>query len=72
MVLKIATQNIRSYESTIFFILSDLFSLKTRDLHESCWIVVVNHNSIWNGNSDDAVPSNRDDPSLAASHHNLF
>ncbi|QCD99843.1 hypothetical protein DEO72_LG7g1129 [Vigna unguiculata] len=55
MVVKIATQNIRSYESTIFYILSDLAPLKIRDLQGSCRIAVVNRNSAGSGDSGDAA-----------------
>jgi len=60
MVVKIMTENVRSYESTIFCILSDPVPLKIRDLQESCWIAGVNRNSAGSDDFDDAVPSNRD------------
>jgi len=60
MVVKIATQNVRSYESTIFCILSDPAPLKIRNLQGSCWIAVVNRNSAGSGDSGDTVPSNHD------------
>jgi len=60
MVVKIITQNVRLYESTIFCIFSDPAPLKIHDLQGSCWIAVVNRNSVGSGDSGDAVPSNRD------------
>jgi len=64
----------------IFFSIFDLASLKIRDLHRFCWIVVVNCKWCGSRDSRDAVPPNgegeadraRDGASLVASHHNPF
>jgi len=72
MVVKITTQNVRSYECTIFCILFDRASFKIHDLHRSCWIAIVNHKLVESGNFGYVVPSNRDGASLTASRHNPF